>query len=70
MSGSVALLLPAGVFTPPHIGDVHVANWGTDLQALQAQRQELKEAAMGNMQDDIAREVDARRKQLQVISFV
>lgn len=38
--------------------------------ALQAQRQELKEAAMENMQDDIAREVDARRKQLQVIPFV
>ena len=38
--------------------------------ALQAQRQELKEAAMANMQDDIAREVDARRKQLQVIPFI
>lgn len=34
--------------------------------AMQAQRQELKEAAMTNMQEGIAREVDARRKQLQV----
>ena len=33
---------------------------------MQAQRQELKEAAMTNMQEGIAREVDARRKQLQV----
>lgn len=34
--------------------------------AMQAQRQQLKEAAMTNMQEGIAREVDARRKQLQV----
>lgn len=36
------------------------------VMVMQGQRQEVQQAAMSNMQEDIAREVDARRKQLQV----
>ena len=36
---------------------------------VQGQRQQLEEAAVGRMQEDISQEVEARRKQLQVPSL-
>ena len=62
----------SGCFWPKILSDVvefvssYVSIWEVVLRLMQGQRQELEAAAMNNMQEDIAREVDARRRQLQV----